>query len=269
MSFVPKMSFELNTPFFMAPSDSTCDCVFSPVSYGCVSRLNVGCRVLLQDNSVSPPAVTEWHDRVVERELSDVQFRDANEKMEQTELLLSNSNGENKCSKKMSQELKIKEKKCSRSGEPSLITDTCRYTDAEMQGAAAWRNVLKASYRTQMCAVYPFLFLFQSSLALSHLAPPNSESPGSRLAGVQVQAESRPHAWDDTNAYEPTLLLGAIARLSLFLLYDIRTLQGRWQKSAFFEAVARKCHFCTSILVQDDFYLFFFTPVLSSHRWRA
>lgn len=76
-----------------------------------------------------------------------------------------------------------------------------------MQGAAASRNVLKASYRTQMCALYPFLFLFQHSLALSCLAPP----PLSHLAAVVQVCRSRqragPRAGDDTNACEPTLLL--------------------------------------------------------------
>lgn len=165
--------------------------------------------------------------------------------MEQYELLLSSSgNGEHKCAKKMSQKWKSKEKKCSRSCERSLITDTCRYTDAEMQGAAASRNVLKASYRTQMCAVYPFLFLFQSSLTLSlSFGSSHSESPGSR-AGVQVQAESRPHAWDDMNAYEPRLLQWPPQGYyyCCFMIHR-RHIFTEGLKSTFFEAVARKCHF--------------------------
>lgn len=35
-------------------------------------------------------------------------------------------------------------------------------------------------------------------------SPP--ESPGSRCAGVQAQTESRPHAWEDRNTFEPTPL---------------------------------------------------------------
>lgn len=55
MSFVPNMSIRLNTPCFMAPliAAHTCDCVFSPVPYGCVSRLNVCRSALVQASCYS------------------------------------------------------------------------------------------------------------------------------------------------------------------------------------------------------------------------
>lgn len=94
--------------------------------------------------------------------------------------------------------------------EQALITNTSRYTDADILGAATSRNVLKASHHTQR----PSLSLPPARPLSFYLSPPRreaslsqcslSESPGSqsnRCAGpgrVQAAAKSWPasqHAW--------------------------------------------------------------------------
>lgn len=72
------------------------------------------------------------------------------------------------------------------------ITNTSRYTDAETQGAAASRNVLKASYHTQR----PSPYLSAPTLAdclpgsVYPCTPPSYESPGSDWTSAHVQTES-------------------------------------------------------------------------------
>lgn len=143
--------------------------------------------------------------------------------MERCELLLSNSNSGKQRSEKTSQ--KWKSKTCSRPCE-HCVTPASLITDSQVHRR---RNAGRGCVKECAEGILPHpnvrplpLPLSFSALSRSLLFGSSpSESPGSRCAGVQVQAESRPPRRRRHECVRASAAVGAATRLLLPLRCDI------------------------------------------------